>query len=139
MVILDTNVISALALPRPERRILDWLDRQKAQQVWTTAVTVFELWRGIARLPEGRRRQDLEGHIPRLLASLLDGRVLAFDEAAAQNSARIWALRLEAGRPIHAEDCQIAGIALAHDAVLATRDLRDFAGCGLRLIDPWGG
>ena len=137
MIILDTNVISALMLPRPDLRIGDWLDRQPAGRIWTTSVTVYELRRGVAAMPEGRRKRDLAAQITQMFDGVLNGRVVQFDAEAAVYAARIWADRRAVGQQVHIEDNMIAGIVAAHSATLATRDWRDFAGCGIAVISPW--
>lgn len=137
MIILDTNVISALVLPRPNQRVVDWLDRQPASTIWTTTVTVYELYRGIATMEEGRRRNELTAAVAEILGVGLHGRIMPFDMQAAHEAARLWAARCAMGRPVHVEDNQIAGIARLRGAAIATRDTADFSGCGVQLINPW--
>ena len=139
MIILDTNVISALMLSRPDLRVQDWLDRQQAGMIWTTSVTAYELRRGVGAMPEGRRKRDLAAQISRMFEGLLNGRVIQFDAEAAVYAARIWADRRSRGQHVHIEDNLIAGIVAAHRSTLATRDWRDFAGCGISVINPWEG
>jgi hypothetical protein len=137
MLILDTNVLSALMRVRPEPAVLCWMDAQAPESLWTSSVTVFELRLGLALLPEGRRRHRLEAACELLLAEDLAGRVLDFDSAAAAQSAQLAARRQQAGRPVDMRDTQIAGIALARRAGIVTRNLRHFADAGLQVIDPW--
>ncbi len=137
MIILDTNVMSALVLPRPEPRVVAWLNDQPANSVWTTVVTVYELHRGIAVMPEGRRRSQLAHHISNILAVAFRGRIALLDVLAAEEAARLWTLRRASGRPVDTEDNQIAGIARARGAAIATRDIADFGGCGVDLVNPW--
>jgi toxin FitB len=137
MIILDTNVLSALMRKEPERAVVAWLDRQPAQSIWITSVTLFEVRFGLALLPTGRRRQMLEAAFTRLLQEDLENRVLDFDSAAAIEAATLAADRQKAGRPVDIRDTQIAGIALARRATLATRNVRHFADLKVPLADPW--
>jgi predicted nucleic acid-binding protein len=137
VIILDTNVISELIRPEPEPAIRTWLRSLAAADQWLTAVTVAELSYGVARLPEGRRRDDLAHRVDRLLDQLFAERILPFDEAAARRYGDVVAVRDSLGRPVGRADAQIAAMALHREATLATRNTRDFEGLGLTLIDPW--
>jgi predicted nucleic acid-binding protein len=137
VIILDTNVLSSLMRTRPDAPVVNWLDRQPAESVWITSITVFETRLGIALLPQGRRRRALEAAFTRLLEDDLENRVLDFDMAAAASAASLAAERQRAGRPADMRDTQIAGIALARHATLATRNLRHFADLKVPVVDPW--
>jgi len=137
MIILDTNVLSALMRTAPEAPVVAWLDRQPAESVWITSITLFEARLGLALLPTGRRRQTLEAAFARLLKEDLEDRVLDFDSAAATEAASLAAERQRVGRPVDMRDTQIAGIALARHATLATRNLRHFKGLKVAIVDPW--
>ena len=137
MIILDTNVISALMQPAPDARVVDWLDHQPADSIWLTSITVFELRFGLATLPAGKRRRALEHALVLLLHDDLEHRVLDFDTAASVAAATLAARRRRAGRPVDMRDTQIAGIALARHATLATRNVKDFADSGVTLVNPW--
>jgi toxin FitB len=137
VIILDTNVLSALMRDQPDSAVVNWLDAQPAESVWSTSITVFEVRTGLDLLDAGRRRQHLEAAFERLLADDLDGRVLAFDTQAAQVAGAVVARRQRAGRSVEIRDAQIAGISLARKATLATGNTRHFAKLGLRLADPW--
>jgi len=137
MIILDTNVLSALMRKVPELAVVAWLDRQPAESVWITSVTLFEARLGLALLPKGRRRQTLEAALAQLLEEDLENRVLDFDSAAANEAASLAAARQQAGRPMDMRDTQIAGIALARHATLATRNVRHFLDLKISVIDPW--
>jgi len=139
VIILDTNVLSALMRAAPEAVVVQWLDRQPAESIWITSVTVFEARLGLALLPRGRRRQSLETKFEALLDEDLERRVLDFDATAAAEAAELAASRQRAGRPVDIRDTQIAGIALARRATLATRNVRHFADLRVRVIDPWDG
>lgn len=137
MIILDTNVLSALMRDEPDPAVVDWLDRQPAESIWTTAITVSEVRTGLELLSASRRRQRLEAAFTRLLTQDLDDRVLAFDTAAADAAGPVVARRQQAGKSVEVRDAQIAGIALARKATLATRNTRHFADLGVFLVDPW--
>ena len=138
MIILDTNVLSALMHKMPDTAVVAWLDRQPAESIWITSVTLFEARLGLALLPKGRRQQALESAFVRLLQEDLQNRVLDFDSAAATEAAALAAERQKAGRPVDIRDTQIAGIALARHATLATRNVRHFQDLNVPVIDPWG-
>jgi hypothetical protein len=137
MIILDTNVLSALMRTAPEAAVVSWLDLQPADSIWISSVTLFEARLGLALLPSGRRRQALESAFARLLEEDLQNRVLDFDSAAATEAASLAAERQRAGRPVDLRDTQIAGIALARRATLATRNLRHFRDLRVPVVDPW--
>lgn len=137
MIVLDTNVLSALMRQAPEMPVVHWLDRQQADSIWITSVTLFEVRLGMGILPKGRRRQSLEAAFARLLSEDLEDRVLAFDTAAATQAAMLAAERQKAGRPMDFRDTQIAGIALSRRATLATRNTRHFHDLQVPVVDPW--
>ena len=137
MIILDTNVLSALMRKTPDAAVVAWLDLQPAESIWITSVTLFEARLGLALLPEGKRRAALVSAFVRLLDEDLENRVLDFDTGAAIEAAELAAQRQRAGRPVDIRDTQIAGIALARRATLATRNARHFADLTINVIDPW--
>lgn len=137
MIVLDTNVLSALMRQMPDAPVVAWLDRQPAESVWITSITLFEARLGIALLPKGRRRDSLETAFSQLLQEDLENRVLDFDSAAATAAASLAAERQRAGRPVDMRDTQIAGIALARRATLATRNVRHFQDLNVPVVNPW--
>jgi toxin FitB len=137
VIILDTNVLSALMQRKADTAVVQWLDAQPPTSIWITSVTLFESRFGLALLPAGRRRAALEATFERLLDEDLEHRVLPFDSEAATQAAALSAARQRAGRPVDIRDTQIAGIALACRASIATRNLRHFEGLSVRVIDPW--
>ena len=139
MIILDTNVLSALMRRDPDRAVVSWLDYQPSESIWTTSITVFEARFGLALLPSGKQRRALEDAFERLLAEDLEQRVLAFDATAAAQAATLAADRRRAGRPVDLRDTQIAGIALARHATIATRNLKHFDDLSVPVVSPWGG
>jgi toxin FitB len=137
VILLDTNVLSALMRREPEPAVMAWLDNQPAESIWTTTITVFEVRTGIELLEQGRRRRRLEQAFAELLAEDLSDRVQSFDQSAALAAASIAAARQRVGRPVEIRDVQIAGIATARRATLATRNTRHFADLDVELVDPW--
>ena len=137
MIVLDTNVVSALMQQDPEPRVVAWLDGLPPESIWTTAITVFEVQFGLALLAPGRRRRQLEEAFAHALDEDLEHRILPFDQSAASTAGAMAAKRRRAGRSVEIRDALIAGIVAARKASLATRNGRHFEGLDLPLIDPW--
>ena len=137
MILLDTNVLSALMQRVPEPSVVAWLDGVAAESVWVSSITVFEVRFGLELLASGRRRRELEEAFARALEEEFENRVVSFDEAAAQAAGVIAAEQRRAGRPVEIRDVQIAGVARSRKAALATRNRKHFEGLGLPLVDPW--
>ena len=137
MIILDTNVVSEPLRPAPDAAVLAWLDAQAPATLCLTSITLAELLAGVATLPAGRRRNRLALALSDQVLPLFEGRMLAFDTPAAHAFARVQAGATAAGNPISFADAAIAAIATSHGFALATRNVRDFKGTGLALIDPW--
>jgi predicted nucleic acid-binding protein len=137
MILVDTNVVSELMRPAPAPAVLAWFATQAAADLFLSAVSEAELRAGAACLPAGRRRDALTAAIDAMVAEDFAGRLLAFDSPAARSYALIAAARRAAGQPIAQADCQIAATAHAHGAAVATRNVADFLGCGIAVIDPW--
>jgi predicted nucleic acid-binding protein len=137
MIVIDTNVLSALMRQVPELPVVEWLDRQAAESVWITGITLFEARCGLALLPKGRRRRTLEAAFAQLMIEDLEGRVLDFDRPAAEAAAILAAERQRDGQSIDMRDTQIAGIVLTRRAKLATRNVRHFSDLNIEVINPW--
>lgn len=136
MVVLDTNVLSALMRQSADEKVVIWLDKQPRTSIWTTSITVLEVRFGLQIMAAGKRRAALMQAFDALLEKL-DQRVLPFDVAAAQQAASLMAIRNKKGQPVELRDTMIAGIVLAQRATLATRNTTHFADAGVRLINPW--
>lgn len=134
MIVLDTNVTSELMRPSPATAVVAWV--HGARELHTTSVTLAELLYGIERLPTGRRRELLAATAREVFSAFTD-RVLAFDAAAAAEYAELVVARERAGTPIDGFDAQIAAICRTHAATLATRNVTDFHGTGVNVVDPW--
>ena len=137
MIVLDTNVVSELMRAAPAAFVVDWVDRQPAADVYLTAITVAELVYGVTRLADGSRKIGLAERIEAMLDEDFDHRVVPFDETAAAHYADIVVRRERAGRPIGMADAQIAATCRSHGALLATRNVDDFADTGITIADPW--
>ena len=137
MIILDTDVMSELMRRERHPNVRTWLRAQPVEALATTTITLAEIGYGLARLPDGRRRFELEASFQTLVTRGLGRRVLDFDARAAQVYGDMVAVRDAAGRPFRGFDGLIAAIARARDATLATHNIADFEGCGAPLIDPW--
>jgi toxin FitB len=137
VIILDTNVVSELARAKPDATVVAWLDAQPPTEIATTAITLAELLYGLARLPRGRRKEQLAIAIGRLVDDDLGGRVHPFAVDCADRYAVIVSTRERLGRPISVLDAQIAAICTTRGARLATRNTRDFDHTGIAVVDPW--
>lgn len=137
MIVLDTNVISALMRSTLEPKVIAWLDAQPAESIWTTSVCLFEIQCGLEIMTKGRRQQNLQEAFEQTLLQDLEGRVLDFDTSAAWEAAAITAKLRAAGRSIETRDAQIAGIVVSRRGTLATRNTRHFIDAGAPLINPW--
>ena len=137
MILLDTNVLSALMRNTPDPAVVDWLDRQPADSVWLTSITVFEARFGLALLPASRKRLALERAFDRVLTDDLANRVLDFDSAAAAAAAQLAADRQRQGRVVDLRDTLIAGIAQARRATIATGNTKHFDGLDVPVVNPW--
>jgi len=137
MVILDTNVLSALMRPSVNRAVVTWLDGQIRLSIWTTAISVMEIHYGLASMPTGRRRDQRLAEFQRVMDDDLQQRVLPFDIEAAEQAGVLIGTRQVAGRPRDLRDSMIAGIALVQRAAIATRNVRHFDDLGLKIVNPW--
>jgi predicted nucleic acid-binding protein len=137
MMILDTNVVSELMRPAPSTRVVDWIAAQPARSLYTTSITEAEILHGVMLLPSGKKRKAFEAAAKAMFREEFAGRVLSFDTEAALPYAIIAVERRRAGRPISHFDAQIAAIARSTRAAVATRNVADFQGCGVDLVNPW--
>lgn len=137
MIVLDTNVLSELLRARPEPTVVDWLRAQARSRLFTTAISRSEMLLGVLVLPDGQRKQRLRQEVLAIFSADMAGRVLPYDSDAADAHAEFVAMRRAQGRPVGQSDAMIAGIARSRGAALATRNVRDFEGCGVTLISPW--
>src|SRR5215470_10152532 len=136
MIVLDTNVLSALMRDVPDKKVVAWLDRQPQGSIWTTSITVLEIQTGLRSIPVEAEKAYLTEKFERLLDSIYH-RIAVFGEEAARLSANFAALRQKAGREGDMRDCMLAGIVLAHHATLATRNVTYFSDISAKVVNPW--
>jgi hypothetical protein len=137
MIILDTNVVSEIMRPKPDERVIRWLDRQPHSSIWTTSVTVFEVCFGLEAMPIGKRRTAMMASFERWLGEIVQQRIAGYDETAARRSAELAAGRERRGRPDDLRDTMIAGIVLASNAKIATRNVKHFEDIASSVVNPW--
>ena len=137
MIILDTNVLAEFMRAVPNSKVMDWIAQQVSSEVFVTTITQAEMYYGLALLPVGKRRSDMERAVQQMFEQDFAERILTFDSAAALEYAKLASLRRQIGKPIAQADAQIAAIALSKNAVFATRNIADFCDCQLSLVNPW--
>lgn len=136
--LIDTNVVSEYNRALlPNAGVVKWLDTTPEVSQYLSVLTLAEIEQGILRKEEGKRRRDLQQWFDVDLPARFAGRILAFDARVASCWAHLTASLLDKGRPVPTLDSQIAATALAHDLVLVTRNLKDYAGTGLAVLNPW--
>jgi len=135
--LLDTNIISETVRPKPEQRVLDWLEHQSPEELYLSAMTIGELMRGACKVKEETRRDKLTKWIEEDLRRQFETRLLPFDDPAA----RVWGELLgngdRTGKTPSAFDAQIAAIAIDRGLALVTRNVRDFDKFDLQILNPW--
>jgi toxin FitB len=137
LIVIDTNVVSEMMRDKPDLRVAAWLDEQKSDELWLTSINAAELLFGIARLPNGVRKTQVESALVSTLKEDFSDRILSFDADAAVVFAKLAANREASGKVGSIADTQIAAICMLHGAALATRNVRHFEGIGLSLVNPW--
>ena len=137
MLVLDTNVISEALKPQPDARVQAWLVSQPLASVFTTAISQAEILYGVALLPEGRRKSMLLTAAVLMFEEDFRGRVLPFDSEAATIYGTLASARRQDRLPFSFADAQIAAITQSRGGRLATRNVRDFAGSGIEIVNPW--
>lgn len=137
MLMLDTNMLSEIMRPEPDRKIADWIVRQPSDELFTATVCQAEILSGLAIMPNGRRRADLEEAARAMFADDFEGRILPFDAEAASGYAEVFAARRKVGRPSGTVDLMLAAIARVRGASVVTRNVADFEGVGVAIVNPW--
>ena len=137
MIILDTNILSALMQTKAEVPVINWLNSVAVESIWITSITLFETRFGLALLPDGKRRSALTTQFEQVVETDLDGRVLLFDQEAANMAATLAANRKKSGNVVDMRDTFIAGIALSRKAIIATRNTKHFQDLEVQIINPW--
>ena len=137
MILLDTNVLSALMQPTPDFSVAAWLDRQSEREIWTSTVSLFEVEYGLNLMPVGKRRSHLETVFATLLRGELRGRIADLDPRAAAEAGKLMATRQQQGRDYEPLDAMIAAIAVTRRASLATRNVKHFDDLPITVLNPW--
>jgi predicted nucleic acid-binding protein len=137
MILLDTNVISESLKVAGDARVLAWLDAQLIESLYVSTISLAELRFGIAALPAGKRKDTLHNSLQQRILPLFNGRILPFDEAAADAYGVLRARARAQGKAIAPADGYIAATAIHHGLMVATRDFAPFEAAGLKVINPW--
>jgi toxin FitB len=137
MIVLDSNVLSAVMFPAADAAAIRWLDKQPRASIWTTSVSIFEIRFGIETMPPGKRQAATAASFDHWLGEIIQERVATFDTLAAQCAAELAAERQKRGRPRELRDTMIAGIVLANHATLATRNVKHFEDIAKSVVNPW--
>ena len=135
--LLDTCTISELVARQPDRRVVDWIDHQNERCLYLSTVTVGEIARGIARLPESRRREELTTWLQDSLPERFGDRILALNRSVMMTWGELVGQCENQGRSLPVFDSLIAATALHHQLVVVTRNVRDFEKTGVEVINPW--
>lgn len=137
MYLLDTCVLSELASRRPAPSVVGWIDSVEEPRLFISVITVGEIRKGIARLPESRKKAELEAWFAEAWLGRFQGRILPLDEATMMTWGELTARMERGGRPLPAIDSLIAATTLHHELTLVTRNEKDFEGAGLDIVNPW--
>jgi predicted nucleic acid-binding protein len=137
--LLDTNIPSEMTRPHPQSSVTGWLDNADDDQLYFSVVSLGEVPKGVTILPDGKRRRDLQRWLDETLRPWFQGRILPVDEAIAERWGVLAGECQLKGRPLKVADGYIAATALEHDLTIVTRNVRDFAGLGVVLLNPWDG
>ncbi|QHD67960.1 PIN domain-containing protein [Sphingobium yanoikuyae] len=135
--LLDTNIISEGAKPRPDPGVMDWLASVDEEELFLSVVSLAELRHGIERMDKGARQSGLDIWLTEQLAPRFEARLLSIDSVTADLWGRIVNRAQGAGRPMGAMDAFIAAHAQQHELTLVTRNISDFEATGIRLFNPW--
>lgn len=137
MILLDTNVISDPLKVKPDIQVTEWLDNQIVETLFLSTISLAELYSGIAVMADGKRKALLKKQLEEVILPVFEGRILSFDQIAAEKYAQIKAKAKKQGRAIGVADGYIAAIACANNLSVATRDISPFDAAGLDVINPW--
>jgi len=135
--LLDTNVPSEFSRDRPEPRVVQWLKAQPVTTLFLSAVTIGEIRKGLVVLPQSRRRSDLEMWFQTDLLVWFRNRILPVTHAVADRWGVLDGQCQLGGTPLNTADGMIAATAIEHSLTLVTRNVKDFAGLGVVIFNPW--
>jgi toxin FitB len=137
--LLDTCVVSELVRPRPKTSVVSWIGERDEDELFLSVITMGELEKGIAKLPELRKRVTLDQWVRRELADRFRGRLLAIDSGVAARWGAMVGASEARGQPLPVIDSLIAATSLQHDLTVVTRNTDDLERCGARCFNPWVG
>ena len=132
--LLDTNVVSETMRSTPHKHVVAFLTGR--DELWLSSILIYELEYGVQRLPRGQRRLALRNALRNVLADYRD-RILDLNPGAAVWAARFRAQARGLGRTLDLGDALIAGTARSHELTIATRNVRNFAGLDVNVVNPW--
>jgi len=135
--LLDTNIPSELTRPNPQPSVFEWLDEADDEQLYFSVISLGEIVKGVGLLPQSRRRSELQLWLDETLRTWFEGRVLPVSERIAERWGVLSAQRQIVGRPLAVLDGYLAATALEHDLTIVTRNVKDFAGLGVEIVNPW--
>jgi toxin FitB len=135
--LLDTNIPSEMTRPRPQVRVTGWLEDIDDNHLYFSVVSLGEILKGLTVLPAGQRRSELQQWLDGVLRPWFQGRILPVSEAIAERWGILAGESRLMGRPLQVADGLIAATALEHNLTLVTRNVKDFAGIGVTVFNPW--
>ena len=135
--LIDTNVPSELTRPRPEPRVVKWLDQADHHTLYFSAISLGEIVKGIGVLPDSKRRIDLQAWLDGTMRPWFHGRLLPIDEVIAERWGALNAQCKIKGRAVSTVDGLIAATALEHGLTVVTCNAKDFTGMEVQLLNPW--
>ncbi|MDR3136353.1 MAG: type II toxin-antitoxin system VapC family toxin [Coriobacteriales bacterium] len=137
MIILDTNIVSEMMQKSPDQMVVDWFKHQDNEQIRITALTVAEIKYGISLLPDGRRKKALDAGASRLFGDIFKDKIVPFDSDAAHHYPAVHQSRRALGKSVTVMDAELAAICISNNAILATRNTKDFTGVHVRIVNPF--
>ncbi len=137
MYLLDTNVVSEAVKPRPDAKVLNWLETNRSSLTYISAMTIGELEQGIVRSPSPRRAKELRDWLESQLKPKFRNRILGLDEKVMTHWGQITGEALNKGRPANLFDSLLAATAIAHQLTLVTRNVRDVSMFAVTVFNPW--
>ncbi len=135
--LLDTNCVSELIRPHPDRRVMEWADSTNESSLYLSVLTLGEIRKGIAALPQGKRRTKLETWLEIDLKARFHGRILPVDADVADRWGLLTAEAKRKGRPLPVIDGLLAATALHHNLTVVSRNVSDLAATRVPVLNPW--
>lgn len=137
MIIVDTNIVSEVMRTAPAPVVIEWLNRQETLALFLASTSIAEIEYGLAMMPSGKRRNGLRKAFDQFVTEAFEHRILVFDRESAAAYGELMGKRKQKGRPMSVQDGQIIAIAKVHGFAIATRNIKDFKECGIKLINPF--